>query len=121
MNIEIIEQGGKKAALITAKEPLLTDAQSALDLIAGVSWQTGVNLVAIYKEGVGDDFFRLSSGVAGEILQKFVNYNVRLAIMGDFSGYTKGPLHDFLVECNRGRHVFFVPDKEEGLRRLFSV
>lgn len=30
-------------------------------------------------------FFRLSTGLAGEILQKYVNYAGRVAFFGDFS------------------------------------
>ena len=31
------------------------------------------------------DFLRLSTGLAGDVLQKFVNYGLRVAIVGDVS------------------------------------
>ena len=58
------------------------------------------------------------SGLAGEILQKFVNYQVKMAVYGDFSRYTSKPLRDFIYESNQGEHFWFVPTREEALRRL---
>lgn len=65
-----------------------------------------------------DDFFVLSSGLAGEILQKYVNYQMKLAIYGDFSGCTSKPLHDFIYESNKGRDFFFAGTREEAIDRL---
>ncbi len=53
-----------------------------------------------------DDFFILSTGFAGEMLQKYINYGGRIAIYGDFSNYTSKPLHDFIYESNKGKDVF---------------
>lgn len=74
--------------------------------------------IAISKELVSDDFFVLSSGLAGEILQKYVNCQMKLAIYGDFSGYTSKPLHDFIYESNKGRDFFFAGTREEAIDRL---
>ena len=67
---------------------------------------------------LGEDFFILSTGVAGEILQKFVNYHVRAAIYGDYSHYTSKPLKDFIYESNQGKNFFFVATKEEAIQKL---
>ena len=87
----------------------------------------------IYDEGAGEaewiavpvvrldpSFFTLSSGVAGEFVQKFVNYGRRLAIVGDLSGPLgeSAALRDFVRESNRGRQVWFVADDAELARRL---
>jgi hypothetical protein len=64
------------------------------------------------------DFFVLSSGIAGEVVQKFVNYGIRLAIVGDFSGCTSKPLRDFMYESNKGKHLYFVATVDEALERL---
>jgi hypothetical protein len=56
--------------------------------------------------------------VAGEILQKFVNYRVKAAVYGDYSRYTSKPLRDFIYESNQGRHFFFAASREEALERL---
>lgn len=87
---------------------LLSDAQSALDLIAN-TWGVGeCSALVIMKRDIDERFFDLSTRLAGEALQKFVNYNMKVAIVGDFSGYTSKSLRDFIRECNNGGSVFFV-------------
>lgn len=97
-------------AVVTSAEPLITDVSSALDLIATVNYQTGCSKMAIEKSAVCEEFFTLSNGLAGEILQKFVNYRMKLAIAGDFSGYTSKALADFMRESNEQKLVNFLPD-----------
>ena len=63
----------------------------------------------------------LSTGIAGEILQKLCNYRVKIAIFGDFSHYTSKPLHDFIYESNNGDSCFFTATKEEALQKLSSA
>jgi hypothetical protein len=69
---------------------------------------------------LGDDFFRLKTGVAGEIIQKFVTYGLRLAILGDISRYLteSSALWDFVYESNKGTHVWFVASHEELAEKL---
>jgi hypothetical protein len=64
------------------------------------------------------DFFDLKSGLAGEILQKFSNYRVKLALAGDFSEIRSKSLKDFIRECNRGKTIFFVNSINDALSRL---
>ena len=76
--------------------------------------------IVVNKTAVAEDFFKLSTGIAGEVAQKFVNYGYRLAIIGDFSGYTSKPLRDYIYECNNGGHLYFVSDEEEAIKKLES-
>ena len=48
-------------------------------------YETGCKNLLVSKELVCAVFFRLSTGLAGEILQKYVNYAGRVAFFGDFS------------------------------------
>lgn len=114
MNVKIIGP----IAVVNSETPLITDAQSALDLIASVGFEHNVAKIAINKAAISEDFFKLSTGLAGEVVQKFVNYNCRLAIIGDFSGYASKPLHDYMYECNNGKHLNFVADEAEAVRKL---
>jgi len=56
--------------------------------------------------------------LAGEILQKFSNYRVRLAIVGDFSTFTSKSIKDFIYESNKGRHINFVSSLDEAIKVL---
>ena len=73
-----------------------------------------------WAQRLGDAFFQLSTRVAGEAVQKFVNYGIRLAVVGDISAHVaaSNALRDFVRESNRGRHVWFVDSLEELERRL---
>ena len=116
--IDSIVKNGKTVAVVTGPEIVISDAQSALDLIMTVKYETGTNLLAIAKEAIAEDFFILSRGLAGEVLQKFINYHAKIAIFGDFSKYTSKPLRDFIYESNKGKDVFFVGAVEEAVARL---
>ena len=52
------------------------------------------------------------------MLQKFVQYRMPLAVVGDFSKYTSKSLRDFIYECNQGRQVNFVPELSSALKDL---
>jgi len=114
----ILHCHGKDIAVISSKEKLITDTQSALDLAMTVKYETGATDIVIDKSAVCEEFFVLSSGMAGEILQKFINYHVRIAVYGDYSKYTSKPLKDFIYESNNGNDFFFVSTKEEAVQKL---
>jgi hypothetical protein len=50
-------------------------------LAIGVCFEQGANALLLYPENLSGRFFDLSSGEAGEILQKLRNYNIRLAVV----------------------------------------
>jgi hypothetical protein len=84
------------------------------------AWTQRANLIVIPTERLGENFFRLSTRIAGEILQKFVTYRMRVAIVGDISRQIEesSALRDFVIEANRGEHVWFVSNLDELSRRL---
>ena len=121
MLIEKLYLKDKTVAVVTGEEKVITDAQSALDLIMTARYETGTNLIAVDKEAITEDFFVLSRGLAGEVLQKFINYQAKIAIFGDFSQYTSKPLKDFIYESNKGQDIFFVSTKTEAVARLANA
>ena len=118
MNIEYIKDNGMDIAVVSSDGKVITDVQSALDLAMTVKYETGTANLVLDKGLICEDFFILSTGVAGEILQKFINYQVRAAIYGDYSRYTSKPLKDFIYESNHGKDFFFVSTKEEAIQKL---
>ena len=118
MTIKKIEKNGTICAVVGGEGKLITDPQSALDLLMNVKYEADTKNIVIDKRLISEDFFILSTGLAGEILQKYVNYGGRIAVYGDYSRYTSQPLKDFMYESNKGKDVFFVADKEEAIERL---
>lgn len=118
MNLTDIEENGVLCALVESDEPVITDAQSAIDLLMSAQYDVGSKDIVIPKQLVVEDFFVLSTGLAGEVLQKYVNYGGRMAIYGDYSRYTSKPLKDFMYESNKGRDFFFVSTRDEAVAAL---
>lgn len=121
MNIEKIQAGDVAIAVITGDEEVITDVSSAMDLMLTARYETGAGRLVIDKRAVCDEFFILSTGLAGEILQKFINYHVKAAFYGDYTHYTSKPLKDFIYESNQGKDFFFTATKEEAIEALAAA
>jgi Domain of unknown function (DUF4180) len=66
-------------------------------------------------------FFDLSTGVAGELGQKLVNYGIRMAaVVPDLAAHSPR-FQDFAREANRGRQFRFFATREEAVAWLASV
>jgi hypothetical protein len=96
---------------------LISDVQEMLDLM-GDAGAAGCNRMIIREQNLHPDFFRLHTGLAGEILQKFSTYDFMLAIIGDFTKYESKSLQDFIRESNKGNRIFFVSKTEDADRKL---
>ena len=118
MNLKKAEKNNTVCAIVESNELVITDVQSALDLLMSAKYDIGTKNIAIDKNLIVEDFFILSRGLAGEILQKYVNYGGRIAIYGDYSHYTSKPLKDFIYESNKGKDVFFVATEDEAVDML---
>lgn len=116
---EVRDLGGARVLVLGAEGgPVLTD-RDASDLV-GLAMEAGVEWISAPVARLGPAFFDLSTRLAGETIQKLVNYRIRLAVVGDLSaeiGASKA-LHDFVYESNKGRHVWFVADLQDLERRL---
>lgn len=118
MNLIKTEYNGLICAEVESDCKVITDAQSAIDLLMSAKYELGTKNLLIAKRLVAEEFFILSSGLAGEVLQKLINYGGRIAIYGDYSRYTSKPLKDFIFESNKGRDVFFTATRDEALALL---
>lgn len=112
MKFEKIDCGNGSMVAVSSEDMVITGVDSALDLLMSARYEADTTYLIV------EDFFILSSGLAGEILQKFINYGAKIAIYGDFSHYTSKPLQDFIYESNKGRDVFFVATKEEAIEKM---
>lgn len=99
--------------------PPLISERNVIDII-GDTYGQEVDLVVLPAELLPDDFFWLSTGFAGAVLQKFENYGLRVAIVGDFVRFTtESPsLRDFVYESNLRGRMLFLADRAELEARL---
>ncbi|MDJ1471854.1 DUF4180 domain-containing protein [Cytophagaceae bacterium DM2B3-1] len=114
MNIKIHQTNGTSIAEAISEALIITNLQDALDLIGNCSYQ-GADKIIVYEQNITPDFFDLKTKLAGEVLQKFSNYRMQLAIVGDFSQYSSHSLQSFIYESNKGSLVKFVSTLEEAL------
>jgi len=118
MKITKVETNGVHIAIVISNEILIEDVQSALDLMATVHYEAGCDRIIINKSLISERFFDLKTRLAGEILQKFTNYRVKVAIVGDFSVYSSQSLKDFIYESNNGNAIFFLPTEQQAIEKL---
>lgn len=118
MEIARLQENGMEMAVVKGSEILISDVQSALDLIATVRYETGCDRLVLKKEAICEEFFDLSTRIAGEVLQKFINYQMKLAIIGDYAGYLSKSLKDFIYESNHGKDIFFVSSEQQAVEVL---
>ena len=91
----------------------------AVELI-GKTFENHATLIVIPIECLNDEFFQLKTRIAGELIQKFVQYRRRLVIVGDISGFLaeSSALRAFVNESNRGKEVWFLATLEDLNQRL---
>lgn len=117
MNIKTHYVDNATIAELSSDDLIISTPEDGVDLLGNLYYQ-GFDSMVIDEKNISPDFFDLKNGMAGEILQKFSTYRVRLAIVGDFSKYTSKSLSDFIFESNKGRHINFVASTAEAINIL---
>lgn len=106
-----------KIGEITSDKIILKTTEDGLTLLGDLYYQ-GYDKIILHEKNITPKFFDLKTGIAGEILQKFAQYRIPLAIVGDFSKYTSNSLRDFIFESNKGKFISFVSTREEAIKIL---
>lgn len=108
---------GIKIAEILPGSDIITSPDDILNIMGDARYNDSNSLI-IHDKSLHPDFFDLKTKLAGEILQKFSNYRMRLAIIGDFSEIKSKSLRDFIRESNKGKTICFVDSLDKALARL---
>lgn len=113
--LRYIEKDNHKIAIMS--DGKIDSAADALDIM-GTIYCENCDRIIIPKYAFDERFFELRTKLAGDILQKFTNYGIRLAIVGDFTNEKSKALRDFIYECNKGNQVFFKTSEREAAEAL---
>ena len=116
-DIEVKQHGNMLIAHVSSNDLAIANVQDALDIIANSGYQGALHIM-LSQSVIHADFFDLKTGLAGEVLQKFSNYQSYLAIVGDFSRYNSNSLSDFISESNRVGRINFVTTEAEAVQVL---
>jgi hypothetical protein len=108
--------------MVLDEDERLGSEQDVLDVL-GRAYGEFPDLIAIPAAALGPRFFDLSTRIAGDLLQKFAQYRMRVAILGDLSAYVaaSSALRDFVYESNRGGQIWFLADFDALDARLAQV
>lgn len=117
MKIEAHTLNNTEIAEIISDNQIIKTTDDGLDLLGNLYYQ-GFDKIIIYEKNITPEFFDLKTGIAGEILQKFSTYRVRLAIVGDLGKYESKSLKDFIFESNKVGQIYFLPSLSEALERF---
>jgi hypothetical protein len=112
--VDVTDIAGMRVLSCAAEGAKLGSDRDATDLL-GECFGTGAMMVVIPAARLSDELFALRTGLAGGFIQKFVNYERRLTIVGDVSHWigASPAFRDFVSEANRGSQLWFVADRAE--------
>lgn len=115
---EVSERAGVPVLVLDPTGPAIAGTQDALDVIGAAFSRADVVAVPVGRFAAA--FFDLRTGLAGAVMQKFVNYRMRLVVLGDIAGYVESSsaLRDLVYESNQGSQVWFLADLDELDARL---
>ena len=115
MIIETHNIDNTRVAEIITDKVILRSTEDGLELLGNLYYQ-GFDKIIIHEKNITPEFFDLKTKIAGNILQKFAQYQMPLIIVGDFSKYKSKSLNDFIFESNKGSQVNFVSDLSRVLQ-----
>ena len=119
MNYKVIERDNQKYIECDSVETPLSSEQDAIDLIAAC-WENDTSLVMLHSEVLTDDFFKLKTGLAGQVLQKFMNYHIKVAVIITDDQKIKGKFKELLAEANKRNDFRVFNNVEEAENWLLS-
>jgi hypothetical protein len=111
MNITVHAFGGTQIAEMQSKGIIIRSARDADDILEQL-FERKIRKLILHQRNLCPEFWQLSNGLAGEILQKFTNHTVAVAFVGEFDLYKSKSLKAFINESNLGNQVIFADTVE---------
>ena len=108
-----------KIAEVISTKILVNSVDEGFQIMIDLYYQD-FNKIIMQEHHFNTEFFDLKTKIFGDLLQKFSNYKVQLALIGDFSKYGSKSFQDFIKESNQQKRVFFLADLEEAIYQLSS-
>lgn len=102
MQHRLVHAEGRTYIEVASVTSPLSAEQDATDLVA-LTWQFETPLLLLPAEAFTDEFFRLKSGLAGAVLQKFGNYGLTVAAVVPGWAGNGDRFRELVLESNKGR------------------
>jgi hypothetical protein len=108
--IRVVQSGNcRYVEGINGAAPLQTESD-VLNLI-GICVENDADRILLYENHLPESFFDMKTGHAGMILQKFVNYHLKVAAIISPTRI-RGRFEEFVTETNRRSHFRVFHDRE---------
>lgn len=120
MNNRVIEKDGRSYLEITEMNPPISCEQDVLDHLIGVCWENEVHNALLTSDCFEEGFYRLRTGIAGDVLQKLLNYHIKTALIITDTKLIRGKFEDFVLEANKGSNFRVFDNKEEAEEWLLN-
>lgn len=120
MNYRVIAKDSKKYIECTSAETSLRTEQDALDLITACL-ENNTHRLLLHAEALSDDFFKLKTGLAGQVLQKFINYHVKVAVIITSELKISERFKELVGETNKGNEFRVYSSIDEAELWLLNV
>ena len=101
MNYSVIEKNNKKYIQYASSDSILRTESDALNII-GACYEKDIWLLIIHEEALSEDFYNLRTGLAGAVLQKFMNYQIKAAVIIKNKEKISGRFREMALEANKG-------------------
>ncbi len=119
MDYKTVKNGTQHYIELLSCTNAIINEQDALNLVA-LCGEHETNLLMIHDSAISDDFYRLRTGVAGNILQKFINYHIKTAAVVANVKTNKGKFKEMASEANKGNHFRIFENKEAAEKWLLN-
>ncbi len=113
-DITVEAYNGSKYVNCGTTEVIVKNPNDILDLLA-FGGEHDTNLFMLNESNFSPSFYDLTSGLAGEIVQKFSNYHIRAVIVGSYEIVCSKRFREFMAEANKGNQLRFVEDRSVAL------
>ena len=117
--MDIQRATGTRTPILRCATPI-TRLDDALDIVSG-AYEHGASTLILHEVDLPVDFFDLSTKFAGEIVQKFMNYRLVVAlVVADEMVYSYA-FRQFALEARSGRQFRTFGDEASALAWLDGV
>lgn len=107
----VFEKNEKGYLEVTRINPPISCVQDVLDHLIVVCWEYDVHRIMVDSSCFEEGFYRLRTGIAGDVHQKLLNYRIKTALIITDTRLIRGKFEDFVLETNKG-HDFRVFDNK---------
>lgn len=117
MNLKVVEKDNKKYIESNEVKFPISSEQDALDIVA-FCIENDTYRVMLSDEVLSEDFFKLKTGLAGKVLQKFVNYNIKAVLIMKSEEKIKGKFKELASETSKSNNFRIFKDMDEAVNWL---